>query len=72
MIRDYRNPVSSYSVLVYNCPHHTCVKVKPKIDENGVIDLTLYPEVYLVDYSDALPASEALMRGESKCGDTVL
>ena len=72
MIRDYRNPISSHSVLVYNCPHHTCVKVKPKVDESDVIDLTLYPEVYLVDYSDALPASEALMRGESKRGDIVL
>jgi hypothetical protein len=71
MIRDYRNPISSRSVLVYSCPHPTSVKVKPQVDANDVIDLTLYPEVYRVDYSDALPASEVLMRGESKLGDTV-
>ena len=72
MIRDYRNPLSSHSVLVYNCPHHTSVKVKPQVDGNDVIDLTLYPEVYRVDYSDELPASEVLKRGDSKHGDAVL
>ena len=58
IIRDYCNPLSSYSVLVYNCPHHTSVKVKPQVDGNDVIDLTLYPEVYRVDYSDELPCSK--------------
>ena len=37
-----------------------------------MIDLTLYPEVYRVDYSDALPTSKTLTRGKSKLGDTIL
>ena len=72
MIRDYRNPISSHSVLVYNCPDHTSVRIKPQVDAIDVIDLTLYPEVYRVDYSDGLPTSEVLIRGESKRGDAVL
>ena len=72
MIRDYRNPKSSHSVLVYACPDHMHVSIKPQIDSVDVIDLTLYPEVYRVDYSDSLPPSETLMRGKSKHGDAVL
>ena len=72
MIRDYRNPKSPHSVLVYTCPDHTRVSIKPQLESVDVIDLTLYPEVYRINYSDALPTSEALMRGKSKHGDAVL
>ncbi len=72
MIRDYRNPEFSHSVLVLSCPDHTNVSIKPQVDSVDVIDLTLYPEVYRVDYSDALPTSETLIRGKSQVGDTIL
>ena len=72
MIRDYRNPKFSHSVLVLSCPDHTNVSIKPQVDSVDVIDLTLYPEVYRVDYSDALPTSETLIRGKSQLGDTIL
>ena len=72
VIRDYQNPNSSRSVLVYSCPDQTRVSVNPKIAASEVIDLTLYPEVYRVDYSDSLPNDEALLRGKSKQGEEVL
>ena len=72
MIRDYRTPNHLHSVIVYSCPDHTRVSVKPQVDSADVLDLTLWPEVYRVEYSASIPCSETLLRGESERGDLIL
>ena len=73
VIKDYRKPdYSYYSVLVYSCPDSTRVGIRPNIYSTEVIDLTLYPEVYRVDYSNSLPTDEVLLRGNSKEGEEIL
>ena len=56
------------SVLVTKCLDHTQVTVKPPTDDGEVLDLTTYPEVYRVEYSQSLPNEETVIRGNSRLG----
>ena len=72
MIRDHRNQECFHSGIVYSCPDHTRVSIIPQIGLAGVLDLTLLPEVYLVEYSSFLPCNETLLRAKSKQGEDIL
>ena len=72
VIRDYRKQDSAHSVLVMSCPDHTMAIINPKLASSDIIDLTVQPEVYRVNYSDSLPTSEVLLRGRSKQGEEIL
>ena len=72
MIRDYRNPDYFHSGIVYSCPDHTRVSIMPQVGLMGVLDLTLLPEVYCVEYSTSLPSNETLLRARSKQGEKIL
>ena len=72
MIRDYCNPKYFHSGIVYSCPDHTRVSIIPQIGLAGVLDLTLLPEVYRVEYSSFLPCNETLLRANSKQGEEIL
>lgn len=72
MIRDHRNPEYFHSGIVYSCPDHTRVKIMPQLGLADVLDVTLLPEVYRVEYSSFLPCDETLLRAKSKQGEEIL
>lgn len=62
----------SHSVLVTKCLDYTQVAVTPPVNQGDVIDLTMYPEVFRIKYSDSLPAERTISRANSRCGLQVL
>ena len=72
MIRDHRNPEYFHSGIVHSCPDHTRVKIFPQLGLTDVLDVTLLPEVYRVEYSSFLPCDETLLRAKSKQGEEIL
>lgn len=66
IFNDFKN--SSHSVLVTKCLDCTQVTVIPSVHQVDVLDLTMYPEVFRVEYSDSLPAERAISRANSRCG----
>lgn len=78
LLRDPQNIF--HSVLVHNFVNQGCVTVIPPISSSDystlnkqeMIDLTVYAEIYRVNYSHSLPLADVIERALSSEGESVL